>query len=363
MSGRLDGIQILRLFAAVLVLIQHSVFLPSLSYGLDVMPFRQLLIGTAGVYIFFAISGYVIAGLIHQRPIQFALHRIARIYPPYIAAITVSAALMILLGGVATEKIRWVWSYTLLPLGSAVDSWAQVPFWTLIYEMTFYAVALVLMLGGRRAFDAGLVLWTALIIGTAYFLPAPRELTANFLAILTSPLSLLFIAGAALGRLHAGSSWPLAAIALIAWTAFWRSGTKYQSIPMFAVGTLAAIHFAVLGSGFVAQQKWLKPLVRGGDCSYGLYLIHSPIIAYMLLLGLAKSVTYPVAVAICLVVSGSLGILFGYADFRFYQRIARRSIDDMLAKFGARKSASGILTAHAEIPAEMTLAKDAAGVR
>ena len=117
MSGRLDGIQILRFIAAAMVLIQHAVFLPSVHYGVNTMPFLKLGLGTAGVYIFFVISGYVIAELVDQSPLRFALHRIARVYPPYIASIAIGAALMILLGGITLEKIRWVWSFTLLPLG------------------------------------------------------------------------------------------------------------------------------------------------------------------------------------------------------------------------------------------------------
>jgi len=350
MARRLDGIQILRLIAAVMVLIQHAVYLPSVHYGINTLPFRKLGIGTAGVFVFFVISGYVIAGLVDQRPLKFALHRIARIYPPYIACMAIAAAIMILTGGVGIEKIRWLWSFTLLPLGGAIDSWTSVPFWTLIYEMTFYTITLVLMLGGRRAFDIGLVLWTSAIVLTAYFLPPPPVVTANFLAILTSPLSLLFIAGAALGRLHAGSSWPLAAVCLITWTAFWRSGTQYQSIPAFSIGTLAALHFAVVGSELVRRQKWLRPLVRGGDYSYGLYLIHAPIIAGMLLLGLTKVVTYPAAVAICIAIGGAVGILFGYLDFHFYQRIARKAVDDILVSSGTGKSTANALTPERAAP-------------
>ncbi|MCF2522359.1 acyltransferase [Bradyrhizobium sp. G127] len=327
MSGRLDGIQILRFVAAVMVLIQHAVYLPSIHYGIDVLPFRKLGLGTAGVFIFFVISGYVIAALVEQRPFRFALHRIARIYPPYLSAIAISAALLISIGAVDVTKIRWLWSFTLLPLGGAIDSWTQVPFWTLIYEMTFYAVTAAMILGGKRVFDIGLVLWAGVIVGTAYFLPAPPAFTANILAILTSPLSLLFIAGAALGRLHAGTSWPLVYVGILLWTGYWRSSTLYQSIPVFVVGTLATIHLAALASNFVSRQNWLSPLVRGGDYSYGLYLLHAPVISALVATGLTKSVTYPIAVAVCLLIGGGLGSLFGFADFWFYRNVARKWAD------------------------------------
>jgi peptidoglycan/LPS O-acetylase OafA/YrhL len=349
MSERLDGVQILRFVAAAMVLIQHAVFLPSVHYGVNTMPFRKLGIGTAGVYIFFVISGYVIAGLVNQPPLRFALHRIARIYPPYIASVVIGAALMILLGGITLEKVRWLWSFTLLPLGGAIDSWTYVPFWTLIYEMTFYAITMALMIFGRRTFDTGLVMWTALIFVAAKFYPPPPAVTANFLAILVSPLSLLFIAGAALRRAQEGQTWLLAAIGLIMSSSFWHGG-PYLTIPVFALGSVGAIHLAVLGSEFVTRKTWLGPFIRGGDYSYGLYLIHAPIIGAMTLLGLTKAVSYPVAVVICLAVGGGLGILFGYADFHFYQRIARRSAD-RIASLGIANSMSDRQTrAPVEVP-------------
>ncbi len=332
MSGRLDGIQILRFVAAAMVLIQHAVYMPSIQFGIDLKPFFRLQLGAGGVYIFFVISGFVIAGLIDQRPLKFALHRIARIYPPYIIATAIAAIVMISIGAVAPEKVRWVWSYTLLPTGSTIDSWSQVPFWTLIYEMTYYGVALALMFGGRRAFDVGLVFWATAIVVTAYFLPAPKVFTANLLAILTNPISLLFIAGAALGRALNGSTWPLATIGVVAVTGFWRSGSPYQSVPVFAIGTLGLIYLAVFFNDALLRQRWLKPLVRGGDYSYGLYLAHAPIIWALVVLGIGK-LGYPAACAICLVVGLSAGLAYGWFDHLLYRRLSKPLADRLSSAY------------------------------
>ncbi|TXH84844.1 MAG: acyltransferase [Rhizobium sp.] len=341
MSGRLDGIQILRFVAAAMVLIQHAVFLPSLNYGIDVMAFRRLSIGSAGVYVFFVISGYVIAGLVHQHPVKFALHRAARIYPPYLASMLIAGILLTSLGGIDASKVRWLWSFTLFPVGGAIDSWANVPFWTLIYEMTFYITTAALMIGGSRSFDIGLVVWSAAIAIAAFLLPPQPSLTASYLAILINPLSLLFIAGAALNRLHSGSTWPAALVALIALSAFWRQATPFQNLTVFAVGTVAAVHLAVVVSPVIRRARWLSPLVKGGDFSYGLYLLHAPIIAALLLAGLPKIVSYPWAVVACLAGGGVVGLLFGYFEFRFY-RAARSSIDGLVQNLDGEAEAGNV---------------------
>lgn len=344
MSGRLDGIQILRFVAAAMVLIQHAVFLPSLNYDIDVMAFRRLSIGSAGVYIFFVISGYVIAGLVHQNPVKFALHRAVRIYPPYLASMLIAGILLTALGGIDVLKVRWLWSFTLLPVGGPIDSWANVPFWTLIYEMAFYITTAALMIGGGRSFDVGLVVWSAAIAMASFLLPPQPSLTASYFAILINPLSLLFIAGAALNRLHSGSTWPIAGVALIALAAFWRQATPYQNLTVFAVGTVAAIHLAVAASPMIRRARWLSPVVKGGDFSYGLYLLHAPIIAALLLAGLPKIVSYPWAIAVCVAGGGIAGLLFGYVEFRFY-RAVRSSVDRLVQNLDSEPEASNVASA------------------
>lgn len=49
MSGRLNVLQFLRLVAAAMVLIQHSVYLSALKYGINIKAFFRLRLGGAGV--------------------------------------------------------------------------------------------------------------------------------------------------------------------------------------------------------------------------------------------------------------------------------------------------------------------------
>lgn len=325
-SGRLDGIQILRFVAALLVLVQHAVFLPSISYSLDVMPFRRMALGTAGVFIFFVISGYVIARLIDQPPLRFALHRALRIYIPYTIAVLLGLWIMVATGKLNADAIVWRWSYTLLPLGGGVDSFSQVPFWTLIYEMLFYLVTFGLMFGGRKAFDIGIVLWAILIVGLNLYTPyAKPVVNANWWALLTSPICLLFIAGASLSRFHQGTTWPMAAIALIVFfPMFWRPSGLVQSYMNFGVGAVAATHFAVVASGWVSKRKWTIPLVRGGDWSYGLYLLHAPIIAGLLAaIKFPSLMSYWLACAVMILAGGAGALSFGWLEFWFYNSVAR----------------------------------------
>src|SRR5262245_21564874 len=189
---RLAGIQILRLIAAVTVLVQHCYVLVMIERGGPTKGFLQLDLGALGVYLFFAISGYVIALQAEIRPARFALHRIARIYPPYIAAAILGFCVVVARGELP-DTIAFDPSILLLPAGHS-QKWFAVPYWTLVYEMFFYAVAWLLMC--LRAYDLGLIAWTAIIL--IFSDPSPDILA--FSGLLTSPLCLIFIMGAAYAR-------------------------------------------------------------------------------------------------------------------------------------------------------------------
>lgn len=95
------------------------------------------------------------------------------------------------------------YSITLLPASAFNDSCA-VPYWSLIYEIVFYAVMYGVILIGllRQAIVNALVLWAAVIVFVCQFAHSfPSDIAAMLAGkwILVSPANFEFIAGALYG--------------------------------------------------------------------------------------------------------------------------------------------------------------------
>jgi peptidoglycan/LPS O-acetylase OafA/YrhL len=72
-ASKLNNLQVLRAFAAVSVALYHTFY---------ILPGMQIF-GSFGVDVFFVISGYIMARILHKSPDFFLRRRIIRIVPPY----------------------------------------------------------------------------------------------------------------------------------------------------------------------------------------------------------------------------------------------------------------------------------------
>ncbi len=150
------GLQVLRVMAAVLVLITHSGFY--VSERLD-HSFKYWETGAAGVDLFFVISGFVMVyssvKLIGDRRgwLVFSQRRIIRIVPMYWLATTVKLVVMVLAGEFVLHArfslLDTSMSYLFLPTRNSDGNLFPLlgVGWTLNFEMLFYllfAVALFL---------------------------------------------------------------------------------------------------------------------------------------------------------------------------------------------------------------------------
>jgi peptidoglycan/LPS O-acetylase OafA/YrhL len=166
-AGRLDGLQVLRGVAALLVGWCHLKYNLGLTHEQLVrLPLVASDLGAIGVDIFFVISGFVIAMTAENtggNGRAFFAHRIARIVPLYF---TVSSYMLVLivLWGVTTHEIdisQWLSfrlifnTYAFIPIfdGPNFTSPACLNGWTLSFEMWFYVcfAALIKFCGGRLA--------------------------------------------------------------------------------------------------------------------------------------------------------------------------------------------------------------------
>lgn len=316
--NRLQTLQALRFFAASAVLIHHVIASASIAQGLEYPRFISgWNFGGLGIDVFFVLSGYVITLQVGTPPLRFGLHRLARIYPAFLCSLVLATAMLYFVGTLPASTIRFDWSFLLLPAGQ-VQTWNFVPYWTLMYEMAFYAAIFCFMLCGTKAFDFLLTAWIGVIVVMGYHHPIEPQWTANWKILITNPLCLMFIAGALLARAHRGTIWPGAAfLALVFLPNYWGHFIGTESA-VIGIGIAGVMQLCILAETHIRVPNIL---IRGGDVSYGLYLIHHPIdVALCAVLPSAPNLLWPI-IGIMIIIAGGGGLLFGWADHVFYRWI------------------------------------------
>jgi len=307
---RLDNIQALRGVAALAVLFYHlALFIRGGVFvgqsGLPAGPWDQ---GWAGVDLFFVISGFIMVWTTQtispsiKSSSAFLWRRVTRIYPLwwFCAAIMAVYFLWAYNMPAAPDRVagpQEAWSYAL----KSFALWPQEtpPLlglgWTLVHEMWFYIVFAALLILPRKYLVPSLVVWGALT-ALHYLLLGAVDQAQALRKLITSPLTLEFIGGA------------LMTCVLIKWRDIPRNwgwgvfaiGLLWVSLAMiFNIRFLADDHhltrtivygpamFALVwGSTALALNGGLRVpnwLVRLGDWSYALYLIH-----YIVLIALKR---------------------------------------------------------------------------
>ncbi|MFJ5806484.1 acyltransferase family protein [Streptomyces sp. NPDC093093] len=293
-AGRLAAIDALRLLAAVAVAAYHYVGTPTPRFWgerYDLPQAAPLLhavsgYGWLGVEAFFLISGFVICMSCWGRtPAQFAVSRIARLFPLYWAVVllvVVMGTVTVLLGqrsGAPTDLRTTLGNLTMIPGPLGVDFTAGVA-WTLWVEARFYLLMGALLLFGltyRRVVAFGL-LWLVLAsIGRELHSPVLDEL-------LLSQYAGLFVAGIACYLMHRfGPNLLLWLLTGFAWcytltvlddrvashpTSNWGAGA--------AVLTGFLVLLALASLSRLRHLKW-RSLVYAGALTYPFYLVHQSI--------------------------------------------------------------------------------------
>lgn len=262
------GIQALRAVAAIFVLIEHALFVANQTKGMPYRSWYPLSYGLVGIMLFFAISGFVIA-LNRKKPVgEFVLRRLLRIYPSYWLAIPLAAAMLY-----PVRDVTVIPSEVLLFPSAFFNYDLEIPYWTLVFEMAFYALAAAAfaMRLSDRVLTAIALLWIAAI-------SIAGVTTTQFPAawILLSPWTQLFPMGLLCGihfeRLRSFGRWPFILAGIIAAAAnynlVWGSQAGWKT---FLVGVSCTM--TVLATADLEVPKLWR---RFGDASYGMYLLHYP---------------------------------------------------------------------------------------
>lgn len=288
------SIQALRAVAAALVVIYHLINAESVYGGGITVLGGPAHFGFAGVDVFFVISGFIMATVTagqfgsRARALDFLGKRAVRILPLYWICTAVIAAMVMLRPGSLDPALAdrsLVHSLLLIPQEGGP---LLVVGWTLTYELLFYAAtALALAFGSRRH-----VPW--LLLGWAASLLALQAVPAQgpIVALLTSPLSIEFIAGAAVGlywrKLPTALAWPAMLLAL-AWMATAAmvlidvpGHGQTDGVRVIAFGLPAALLVAgVARLEHAGRVRVPRLAVILGDASYSLYLTHLFVMSIM----------------------------------------------------------------------------------
>ena len=278
---RLVGLDVLRGFAAVAVMLHHhGQYYDTLYPGRTPLSVN-FFAGHFGVELFFIISGFVILMTIERKATvwAFAVARAARLMPCFTAALVLATVILIIapMPPLDTPTIgRFLANVTMAPLllGERV---VDLPYWTLSYEMVFYlSMALLLALGRLRQIEWIALAWVA--TGVLFTTLVDVEHHHRTAILLLAYYSNFFVIGMCLYLIQAGRARPVTWVALVlailtsarggGEQAFYASGGLYLSL------TAAFALLVWLGTTAVGRWVAVPPLVFLGRISYPLYLVH-----------------------------------------------------------------------------------------
>jgi len=262
----LYSIHLLRFIAAAGVVVHHS----------EVLARWNIVVGSAGVDLFFVISGIVI-GLSTPPEMSirdFLVRRFIRIYPLYWIATAVWLAYVIPVGGMPTVE-HIARSSLLFPDLSREWFPVYVPAWTLVFEVFFYAVFAACMLTGRFARPLCCVVLVAVALtfsqpGNPQIYFGHATLLFEFVAgmLIAAAIARGWIPGPALGAVLVGVA--------VLWFAVNATPSEVTRVRYWGIPAVLLV-FGMLGFEKLPFFR-SRPALLGGNASYAIYLSHLTLI-------------------------------------------------------------------------------------
>jgi peptidoglycan/LPS O-acetylase OafA/YrhL len=359
---RVANVDVLRALAALGVLAIHAYALGGHAAPIKAQHVYDVPLITlaTGVWLFFAISGYVIGRpfvdrLVTGRPLssagRYARRRVARIYPLYWVALT---AAIVIAGSAGTHG--WQFPLHYLLLNNLVPGRQEALFsvaWTLALEVLFYAVLPLLAWAAQKLWRpvsaerlAGLILisWVLSIAFTAVADALGDGQTALWLRGSLPAMWQMFCPGLLLAvapHLRASrlrrwlvdlpASGPrvlwlalvvLVPAAVLGAAAPLRFGVVPYELMVDASRPLFALGYGLILAVAIAAPPWrTRWLLALGLASYGIYLLHAAIAALLVKLGwVPDDHDTLLAFAINVVGLAALTIPLALASWRWFER-------------------------------------------
>ena len=294
-------LDLVRALAALAVLIGHA---KQLGHYSGPYPFGLAFQHNA-VVIFFVLSGLVIAASVdrakasgrNQTLADYALARTARILPVALPALAISLAVMVIDAAIATTPIfgedahgvpasEWLFALAFLSESYQTAFAPNPPYWSLCYEVWFYALFAVatFMDGWKRA--AWLIALAA-VAGPNVLLLLPVWLVGVLLARLPAArrvpfwLALAFVA-VAVASLFVMPQFSRPVYRAIHHFVPWRMGFSLFAITDLVLALAMALGFAGLRTLTLGSAPWLDrmagPIRYAANMSFSLYLLHWPLL-------------------------------------------------------------------------------------
>ncbi|HVA11859.1 MAG TPA: acyltransferase [Stellaceae bacterium] len=284
--NRRNNFDALRLLAALSVILSHAFFIAQgveASDPLNILTGNQSMLGLAGVFVFFAVSGFLITQSFEQTssPLRYLIKRVLRIFPAYLVVLALTA---LVLGPIVTT----------LPLGDYLHR--PEPYRYLFYNSFFdgrvHELPGVMFVDNATGLEVNGSLWSLGCEFDMYLM----VLVLGMLRLLRLPVCLLLLA-LGMACIHFDA---LSFLGGWGWTlSFFASGmglyklrdtrvfNKYVALAAL-LGLAASIPlrqfillFPLFGcylALYVALHPRLPiiPATRFGDLSYGLYIFGWP---------------------------------------------------------------------------------------
>ncbi|OYW58974.1 MAG: hypothetical protein B7Z40_22265 [Bosea sp. 12-68-7] len=278
---RNERLQHLRGLGAILVLLFHAAYY--LAHFRGDARFTTVFsgfLGTYGVAIFFALSGYLMAAAsLNASAARFLLDRIVRIYPLLIIAVALTS-----IGLWLTGFPRRPDGVALLLAPAGPRDYILGVEWTLLFEMTYYVlIAAAMALRLRRLLSWIFGAWLGWLAAVCFLGLAPEQtLTPTFTALFGQAANSAFLIGFLLKSLPIASTQarpialPLALAAVV--VAAVAPLSPEAGHRWLAASSGALLLLAALSAPPVAPSLGSWIFSKLGNASYALYLVHVPVI-------------------------------------------------------------------------------------
>lgn len=338
---RFNNLQVLRILAAAAVLLVHLDYYAEHLFRVShsFLPLGNW--STFPVPLFFALSGFVLTHALRTAlPGRFLLGRALRLYPGYWLAAAVAWGLI----------SYTVWPDTFHPYVRAANiSWSLLPQpwgtciyplgveWSLVYEVMLSASLAAMSVVGLRWLPAAAGSWLLVLLVKAWLWPGYASTQfptwgTFFLSTFNAPFLCGVLSYSLRGRGRT-CRW-LMLILLISFLAIAPGQARSQEEVWLVFGfASAALVWLAVQFPQVSEKNFLTRL---GDWSYGLYLMHVPLMTGVFYMLLAQGWLVGTIMGVWVAGAAALifGLLFGWVEARVHSTLrplARWQLGDLRA--------------------------------